>query len=74
MKNEITRDNYIFRYFFDADCEDRCHTDVEGSSVYELDSNGGKHFLQCIDFVTPDQIEDMTDAEFDNFLIENCII
>lgn len=70
MKKEVKRGNYIFRYFLDVDCEDYCHADVEGSSVYEIDDNGCKHYLMGIDFTTPDQIEEMTDEEFDNFLNE----
>ena len=73
---EIIRDGYGFRYYFNAGLNrETCQVDEEGIEVFEQDSTGDWHLIATIPTSnTIQDIQDMTDIEFNNFLAENCII
>ena len=67
----MKREDYIFRYFLNAGYDkvtNEC--DLEGSDVYDKDG----HYLGTIKWVTPDEIEDMSDDELMELFFENDII
>lgn len=74
MEDIITRENYGFKYFFNAGLDrDTMQCDEEGSIVCEKDKEGHYHIVGEISWVTPKDIEDMTDEEFHRCLAENGI-
>ena len=68
----MIRENFKFKYFFDTGYNKKTgECDVEGVDVYEIDLNDSEHFIAEIPYVTPNDIEDMTDEEFEEFCAEN---
>ena len=67
------RDGYGFRHYFNAGVnEETLACDEEGIEVFEKDCNGDYHFLMDIPCnYCVDDIRDMTDDEFNEFLTEN---
>ena len=71
----LVRDGFGFREYTDTNCDDLCHCDESGVAVYEKDKHGKWHEIAQIPTgITLSDIEDMTDEEFDGFLIENGIL
>lgn len=72
---EYERDGYGFRYYFNAGLnEETLVCDEEGIEAFEKDSNGDFHFIADIPCgYNVDNIRDMTDDEFNEFLTENGI-
>ena len=71
----IDREQFEFRYFFNAGLDKTTGIcDGEGSDVYELDDDGGKHFIGCIYGIMPSDISEMTDDELEELFDENAII
>ena len=70
---DYSRGGYGFRYYFNAGLNrETCVCDEEGIEVYDEDFSGGYHLIATIPTSnTIEDIKDMTDAEFDNFLAEN---
>lgn len=68
---EFVRDKYGFKFFFDADVD--YAGDVEGTDVFEFDDNGEPHLVAEVSGTLPEEIKDMNDTEFDEFLAENGI-
>lgn len=71
---DFVRDDFGFRDYFDADCDDLCHMDESGVEVYEEDKVGAWHSIGQVPNVSVSSIEDMSEEEFDEFLIENGIL
>lgn len=65
---EFERLGYTFRYFFDADVDERGHIDIEGYDVYD---NGT--LIAEIEFVTEDDLKEMSDAELEDLIEDNRI-
>ena len=69
------RNGYGFRYFFNAGLDKRSGIcDGEGVDVYEIRKDGKHHFVQEVYGVFVEDIENMTEDEFDEFLADNYII
>ena len=72
---DLVRDDFGFRDYTDVDCDDLCHCDESGVVVYEEDKQGNWHEIAQIPTgIGTCTIEDMTNEEFDEFLIENGIL
>ena len=68
---QYKRNGYGFRYFFNAGLDKRTGIcDGEGVDCYIIDEAGNYHFTQEVYDVTLEDIENMTDKEFDEFLVE----
>ena len=59
---------YTFKYFFDCDVDELGHIDVEGFDVYE-----DGELIAELDFVTADELEEMSDAELIDLIDEYSI-
>lgn len=71
----LVKNDFGFREYMDVDCDDLCHGDESGIVVYEKDKQGNWHMIAQIPTgITLSDIEDMTDEEFNEFLIENGIL
>lgn len=71
----IDKKRFEFRYFFNAGLDRRtCICDGEGSDVFEIDDNGGKHYIGSIYGTTPDEIEGMDEDEVESLFFDNAII
>ena len=68
MDFEFYRLGYRFRYFFDADVDELGHIDVEGYDVYD-----GEKLIAEIDFISAEEIDDMTDEELLAVIDENLV-
>ena len=69
---ELIRDGYLFRDTFDAGLDpETLQCDIYGVDVYK---EGTEELLGHVDWVGSDEIEEMDDDEFENFLIDNDII
>lgn len=68
MEFEFNRLGYRFRYFFDADVDELGHIDVEGYDVYE-----GEKLVAEINFISYEDIDEMTDEELLGVIDENLI-
>lgn len=68
MEYEFNRLGYRFRYFFDADVDEFGHIDVEGYDVYE-----GEKLVAEINFISYEDIDEMTDEELLGVIDENLI-
>ena len=66
MEFEFNRLGYRFRYFFDADVDEFGHIDVEGYDVYE-----GEKLVAEINFISYEDIDEMTDEELLGVINEN---
>lgn len=68
---QYKRNGYGFRYFFNAGIDRRAGIcDGEGVDVYIIDEVGNYHFTQEVYGKTIEDIKDMTDKEFEEFLVE----
>ena len=72
---QYERDGYGFRHYFNAGLnKETLVCDEEGIEAFEKDANGDFHFLMDIPCgYSVDNIKDMTDDEFNEFLTENGI-
>ena len=70
----FVKEDFGFRDYTDVDCDDLCHNDESGVIVYEEDKIGSWHNIAQVPNVSVSSIEDMTDSEFSEFLIENGIL
>ena len=68
MEFEFNRLGYRFRYFFDADVDEFGHIDVEGYDVYE-----GEKLVAEINFISYEDIDEMTDEELLGVIDENLV-
>lgn len=68
MEFEFNRLGYRFRYFFDADVDEFGHIDVEGYDVYE-----GEKLIAEINFISYEDIDEMTDEELLGVINENLV-
>ena len=68
MDFEFYRLGYRFRYFLDVDVDELGHIDVEGYDVYE-----GEKLIAEIDFISAEEIDDMTDEELLAIIDENLV-
>lgn len=73
---DYSRGGYGFRYYFNAGINRETGAcDEEGIEVYDEDISGGYHLIATIPTSkTIQDVRDMTDAEFDNFLAENGVL
>ena len=75
MEMDLIRDGYGFRYYFNAGLDKQTgECDAEGTDVFEQDKNGKWHYIGDIKGVYPEEIKDMSDAEFEDCLAENYIM
>ena len=66
---DTTRGGYGLRYFFNAGLDKRTGVcDEEGTDFYDEDTN---EWLGSVSGVTPDEIEEMDESEFQTLLEEN---
>jgi hypothetical protein len=72
---QLQRNGLGFRYFFNAGINpDTCVCDEEGIEVFDQDFNGGWHLIATIPTSkTINDIQEMTDDEFDDFIAQNGI-
>ena len=68
MEFEFNRLGYRFRYFFDADVDEFGHIDVDGYDVYE-----GEKLVAEINFISYEDIDEMTDEELLGVINENLV-
>lgn len=71
MKFDTTRGGYGLRYFFNAGLDKRTGIcDEEGTEFYDEDT---EEYIGQVSGVSPEEIEEMTEEEFQNLLEDNYI-
>ena len=69
---DATRGGYGLRYFFNAGLDkETMQCDAEGTDFYDEDDT--EHYIGRAYGVTPDEIEEMTEGEFQQLLEDNYI-
>lgn len=71
MKNIVTRGGYSFKYFFNAGLNKKTGIcDEEGVDVFDADTH---EYLDSIGGVDVEDIEEMSESEFNKMLTDNYI-
>lgn len=70
----MDRERLEFRYFFNAGLDKVTGIcDGEGSDVYELDDNGGPHYIGSLYGYLPTEVAEMTDDKLGEVMAESGI-
>ena len=70
----MDRSRLDFKYFFNAGLDKVTGLcDVEGSDVFEIDDAGERHYLGSINYVMPEEIQEMDDDELNEVFDQNMI-